>query len=69
MTCQNCNSALSCGCQKKIASDGTKVCANCISAYEKSINGEISLPKELMINTQPSNVKVIYTPPKNIDSL
>lgn len=32
--CQNCKATLSCGCQRRIASDGTAVCANCISAYE-----------------------------------
>ena len=35
--CPNCNSTLSCGCQIKTASDGKKVCNNCITNYEKSI--------------------------------
>jgi hypothetical protein len=35
--CQNCGSAITCGCQKRVASDGTKVCNNCIQLYEKAL--------------------------------
>jgi hypothetical protein len=35
-TCSNCKKSLSCGCQKRKASNGTMVCTNCISAYEKA---------------------------------
>ena len=37
-TCPNCKKALSCGCQKRKASDGSVVCTNCISAYESKNN-------------------------------
>lgn len=37
MTCSNCAKILTCGCQKKIASDGTAVCSACIAQYEASI--------------------------------
>lgn len=33
-TCTNCGSTITCGCQDRIASNGTRVCANCISSYE-----------------------------------
>jgi len=36
-TCQNCKASLSCGCQKRTASDGAPVCANCVGQYETSI--------------------------------
>lgn len=36
-TCSNCNSKLSCGCQKRTASDNRSVCTNCISKYENSL--------------------------------
>jgi hypothetical protein len=36
-TCSNCGRTLSCGCQRKTASDGRSVCGNCISQYETSI--------------------------------
>lgn len=37
MNCPNCNAMLSCGCQKKLASDGTVVCASCINQYELNL--------------------------------
>ena len=36
-TCSNCGTVLTCGCQRKIASNNTACCAACIEAYEKSI--------------------------------
>ena len=36
--CKQCGTVLSCGCQKLIASDGTEVCDECISAYEEKLN-------------------------------
>jgi hypothetical protein len=35
--CSNCGRTLSCGCQKRKASDGKNVCATCIDAYEASL--------------------------------
>jgi len=35
MNCPNCNTALSCGCQKRVASDGKQVCSSCLNAYER----------------------------------
>ena len=35
--CSNCKSKLSCGCQRRKASDGTQVCANCLTKYEAKI--------------------------------
>ena len=32
--CLNCGTALSCGCQKRTASNGAQVCANCLQSYE-----------------------------------
>jgi hypothetical protein len=37
MTCSNCNARLSCGCQRKTASDGKACCSNCIAAYENKL--------------------------------
>jgi hypothetical protein len=34
-TCQNCKATLGCSCQRRIASDGVPVCANCVAAYEQ----------------------------------
>ena len=35
--CSNCNQKLSCGCQKRNASNGVQVCTNCLSSYESQI--------------------------------
>ena len=35
--CSNCNQKLSCGCQKRNASNGVQVCTNCLSSYESKI--------------------------------
>ena len=35
--CPNCKIHLSCGCHKRIASDGTQVCTNCITQYESAL--------------------------------
>ncbi len=37
MNCPNCNNKLSCGCQKRIASDGKQVCSSCLAAYENKL--------------------------------
>lgn len=42
--CLNCNKKLSCGCQKRTASDGKSVCSNCLSNYERNLkaNGVVT---------------------------
>ena len=35
--CNNCKRNLSCGCQKKTASDGKSCCTNCLAQYEKNL--------------------------------
>jgi hypothetical protein len=40
MNCSNCKSQLTCGCQKRTASDGKQVCSNCLNAYEKKLKEE-----------------------------
>jgi transcription elongation factor Elf1 len=37
MNCPNCNKKLTCGCQKKVASDGKQVCSGCLTAYEANV--------------------------------
>lgn len=36
-TCQNCNAALTCGCQIRTASNGKNVCSSCIQSYEAQL--------------------------------
>jgi hypothetical protein len=36
-SCPNCNAALTCSCQKKVASNGKAVCVHCLYHYENSL--------------------------------
>jgi len=51
--CPNCKARLSCGCQKRTASNGATVCANCLISYEQSLKK----PKATN-NMAPTNVTV-----------
>tara|TARA_R100001460_G_scaffold82449_1_gene123429 strand:+ start:538 stop:681 length:144 start_codon:yes stop_codon:yes gene_type:complete len=35
--CTNCGRRLSCGCQRRKASNGIQVCSSCITAYEAKL--------------------------------
>jgi hypothetical protein len=35
--CPNCKAKLSCGCQTRKASNGTRVCTNCVGKYEAQL--------------------------------
>lgn len=35
--CPNCKARLSCGCQRRVASDGTAVCSNCLASYNAKL--------------------------------
>lgn len=37
MNCQNCGKQITCGCQKKIASNGKQVCSSCVGNYEQTL--------------------------------
>lgn len=41
-TCPNCKKALSCGCQKRTASDGKQVCSNCIKTYQPDATSTVT---------------------------
>jgi hypothetical protein len=43
MNCSNCQATISCGCQVRTASDGKKVCSNCLASYEQQL--KLNLPK------------------------
>ena len=46
MNCQNCQSKLSCGCQKRIASDGKEVCSSCVTTYENGLTNKKRMAEE-----------------------
>ena len=66
MNCPNCDSQLSCGCQKRKASDGKEVCTNCLPFYEATVLNKVVPEKS---SSAPSNIKVIYNPPRKIDTV
>ena len=45
--CPNCGAQITCGCQDRVASDGKKVCSNCLTSYEQQL-------KFLSTQTQPN---------------
>lgn len=38
LICPNCKATLTCGCQKRKASDGVTICSNCVRAYESKLS-------------------------------
>lgn len=48
--CSNCKSQLSCGCQRRTASDGTSCCDVCINLYEKSLNPPVPSPSAKVVS-------------------
>lgn len=61
-TCPNCKTKLSCGCQKRTASDNTVVCTSCLAPYEAKIKSNVVVNNSPQITT-PSNVTLIYNGP------
>ncbi len=44
--CGNCGAAMSCGCQKRTASNGKTACSACINALETSLkSSKVIMPK------------------------
>lgn len=37
VTCPNCNSVITCGCQQRVASNGAPVCSSCHPQYEQNL--------------------------------
>ena len=37
-SCSNCGKCLSCGCQRRIATDGVRVCVSCVEVYESTLD-------------------------------
>lgn len=46
--CPNCGTKLSCGCQKRTASDGKQVCQNCITQYETALKNKKAQQEQLL---------------------
>jgi hypothetical protein len=46
-TCPNCKKTLSCGCQRRTATNKAVVCSSCLNSYEKTLK-----PQESITNPQ-----------------
>lgn len=57
--CENCNTRITCGCQRATAADGKRVCTNCVSAY----NAKVQKTTGKTTPTAPSNVTAKYSGP------
>jgi len=58
--CTNCNTRITCGCQRATATDGTKVCTNCVAPYNAKIQKKgASAPG----SKAPSGVNAKYSGP------
>ena len=49
--CSNCKSNLSCGCQKRTASDGKSVCTKCQTSYETKLKQTKTVTVPTQTNT------------------
>lgn len=56
--CSNCKSKLSCGCQKRTASNGMGVCNNCLPQYEAQLkSAKSNTPPP---SNAPTNITTLY---------
>lgn len=45
VTCPNCGAVITCGCQQRIASNGSNVCTNCHAQYEQNLYATYQMMK------------------------
>lgn len=58
--CPNCGTKLTCGCQRRSASNGASVCSNCISSYENALIVKRNSGIPGAIPNAPTNVGIKY---------
>jgi hypothetical protein len=54
--CSNCNQTLTCGCQRRNASNGVQVCSNCLSSYES----QIQITKQPSVTIEPETKVTLH---------
>ena len=61
--CTNCNSRLTCGCQRVTASDGKSCCKGCIGVYQKNNTKTkpVKASVSRAVNTNNSPTRVLAT--------
>lgn len=55
MKCPNCGAQLSCGCQVRSASNGTRVCTSCMTSYEQQLKTQLEWKHAAVVTTVDPN--------------
>lgn len=69
-TCPNCGAHITCGCQERIASNGAKICNNCIANYENMLisNSSLAISTQSVAGTD-ENTMVVNVVIPNVEYL
>lgn len=59
--CLNCKANIGCGCNKRVASDGTSCCNNCLAAYESRIRPTQQVSNPSTSSVPPPKINAIYS--------
>lgn len=54
-TCQNCGTRMSCGCQKRTATNGASACSNCVSELNAKLAAAPTVDTTVEIVRSPLN--------------
>jgi hypothetical protein len=66
--CNNCGAQLSCGCQRRDASDGKSCCDQCITSYEIQLNPPTPSPtSEPKVEKKITNFKLEKVEEKSVN--
>lgn len=52
-TCPNCGAQITCGCQERTASNGAKICTNCIAFYEQKLVDDAKASQNTYYSSNP----------------
>ncbi len=60
--CPNCGAGMSCGCQKRAASNGATACSSCINSLEATIKANNTAALKAATNVQPKKTSQKWGP-------
>lgn len=60
--CPNCGAVITCGCQRKTASDGKQGCTQCIPAYEQALKRKMTNRTSTQGNPPSQNKPTSFIP-------
>lgn len=68
-TCPNCGAQITCGCQERTASNGAKICTNCIANYENMLVSNSGLFNSTQTSSTDENTMVVNVVIPNVEYL